>query len=188
MLSRLLPTILVLAIHLLTEAISAPSTSTVGGMAANGRYVIPADAHERTIQKRDDAPVEPPPPKHWEPAKSAEDMEAFRLRHSLTLVSAPLQDAALMPSWPEALIQYILVAPPFNCFPTTTTSSAFTTTAYGVATSQVFDYEISHLKTLYNFLLAVLSHFIFVAWCALFGIAQNQRETGGWMSVLGWAA
>jgi hypothetical protein len=160
--------------------------SGLGIVAANDRSSISSYSHEPTIQKRDDAPVKPLPPNHWELAGSAKDIEAFRLQHNLTLVSATPQDAALMPSWPQALFQYVLVAPPINCAFTSSHTTSSTTIVNGVVTSHHED-GISHTVTPFNFLQVVLSPFVFVAWCVSFGFTQSQKDTGGWMSVLGWA-
>jgi hypothetical protein len=130
------------------------------------------------VEKREDntnaTSANPLPLHHWQLAKKAEDIEAFRLEHNLTLVSAAPQDAALMPSWPQALVQYILVAPPINCWSTSET------VVNGVTTSKV-------TITPFNVLQVFLSPFVFAAWIVSFGCSQANHASGGWISVLGWA-
>ncbi|KFY33318.1 hypothetical protein V494_07731 [Pseudogymnoascus sp. VKM F-4513 (FW-928)] len=52
----------------------------------------------------------------WKLSKRTEDIEAFRKLNNLILVESTPLDAAFMPSWPQALVQYILINPPINCF------------------------------------------------------------------------
>ncbi|KAK4139601.1 uncharacterized protein C8A04DRAFT_32928 [Dichotomopilus funicola] len=158
--------LIVAATHLLTEAVSGPTNSALGVSTAYDRSTSSSYTRKPTLQNRNNAPVEPLPPSHWELAGSAEDIEAFRLRHNLTLVSATPQDAALMPSWPQALFQYVLVAPPINCYHTSSYTHSQTTTFNGVVTSHS-QHGSSHTITPFNVL---------------------QKDTGGWMSVLGWEA
>ncbi|KAF5341288.1 hypothetical protein D9757_014541 [Collybiopsis confluens] len=54
------------------------------------------------------------PSHYWRRAKHQEDIDAFQARYNLTLVSAQPQDAALLPSWPQALLQYLLINPIIN--------------------------------------------------------------------------
>jgi hypothetical protein len=43
---------------------------------------------------------------YWQLTTSDDDIEAFRQRDNLTIVKTTAQDAALMPSWPQALVRY----------------------------------------------------------------------------------
>jgi hypothetical protein len=119
-----------------------------------------------------DSTVDPLPPKVWKLAGSTEDIEAFRSLYNLTLVDATPQEAASMPSWPQAIFQFLVVAPPI------------TACGFGSARYSFFGTTITPAQ----FLQVVLSPFMFVAWCVSFGLTQTDRTTGGWMSVLGWAA
>ena len=111
---------------------------------------------------------------HWTLFKKSEDVEVFRKLYNLTIVDTIPQDAALMPSWPQALVQYILVNPPINCW------SSNTQTVNGRV--------VSHTTiTPFNVLQLILSPFVFVAWVVAFGMTESNPKTGGWMSVLGWA-
>ena len=107
-----------------------------------------------------------------------------------------------MPSWPQALVQYILIAPPINCWYSNshTTSSSVTTTYTnshsigGMTTSNTHSYTSdnaytnSRTLTPFNVLQVILSPFLFIAWTVSFGLIQAQKQTGGWLSVMGWAA
>ncbi|KFZ07822.1 hypothetical protein V502_09720 [Pseudogymnoascus sp. VKM F-4520 (FW-2644)] len=110
----------------------------------------------------------------WKLSKKTEDIEAFRKLHNLTLVESTPQDAAFMPSWPQALVQYLLINPPINCFSSST---------HEINGQVVSSFNI----TLFNILQLLLSPFLFVAWVVAFGMTQASFKTGGWMSVLGWA-
>ncbi|CAH0018609.1 unnamed protein product [Clonostachys rhizophaga] len=116
--------------------------------------------------------VDPLPPKVWKLAASTEDIEAFRSLYNLTLVDATPQEAASMPSWPQPLFQFLVVAPPI------------TACGFGSAQYSFFGTTVTPAQ----FLQVVLSPFMFVAWCVSFGLTQSDKLTGGWMSVLGWAA
>lgn len=156
---------------------SLESTYSVPTASPEGRRATTA------TQKRDGAAaVEPLPPNHWQLTRSAEEIEQFRAKYNLTVVSATPQDAALMPSWPQALVQYILVAPPVNCASTTTHTTTYTSGGY------TSSHSVGNTITPFSVLQVVLSPFVFVAWTVSFGLTQLQRETGGWMSVMGWAA
>ena len=111
---------------------------------------------------------------YWTLSKKPEDVEAFHKLYNLTIVDAIPQDAALMPSWPQALVQYILINPPINCWSSET----------HVVNGQV----VSH-KTItpFNVLQLIMSPFLFVTWVVAFGMIESSPKTGGWMSVLGWA-
>jgi hypothetical protein len=111
---------------------------------------------------------------YWTLSKNPEDIEAFRNLHNLTIVSYTPQDAALMPSWPQALVQYILINPPINCM----SSSEESVNGHVVSSFSI---------TPFNILQLLLSPFLFVAWVVAFGMTQSSSQTGGWMSVLGWA-
>lgn len=113
-------------------------------------------------------------PNFWALSKKTEDIETFRKLHNLTLVDSTPQDAAFMPSWPQALVQYILINPPINCFSSST---------HEVNGRVVSSFSI----TPFNILQLLLSPFLFVAWVVAFGMTQAGFKTGGWMSVLGWA-
>ncbi|KAF2191463.1 hypothetical protein K469DRAFT_720480 [Zopfia rhizophila CBS 207.26] len=116
-----------------------------------------------------------PLPQHcWQRAKNAEDIEAFRMKNNLTLVTAMPQDAALMPSWPQALMQYLIVNPPINCAATSETKHN------GFILS-------SEAITPFNVLQVIFSPFVFIGWVVSFGISQANHASGGWVSVLGWA-
>lgn len=87
----------------------------------------------------------------WKLSKKTEDIEAFRKLHNLTLVESTPQDAAFMPSWPQALVQYILINPPINCFSSST---------HEINGQVVSSFTI----TPFNILQLLLSPFLFVAW------------------------
>jgi hypothetical protein len=111
---------------------------------------------------------------YWTLSKKPEEVEAFRELYNLTIVDAIPQDGALMPSWPQALVQYILINPPINC--------------WSSETHEVDGEVVSH-KTItpFNVLQLIMSPFLFVAWVVAFGMTESSPKTGGWMSVLGWA-
>jgi hypothetical protein len=115
---------------------------------------------------------------HWQLSKSHEDIEAFRTEHNLILVDSSPTDAALHPSWPQALVQYLLIAPPIGCM-------------YSSQTSMFVNGHITSTEgfnlTVWSLLQAILSPFLFTMWTTSFGIAQHQVETAGWLSVMGWA-
>ena len=169
-----------------------------GAMATSGQLTVPAEdqvfnprncdgcSHRR--QERDHIAtiiVEDLPAHYWQLAKRPKDIEEFRSMHNLTLVRSTPQDAALMPSWPQALVQYILIAPPINCWTSRHTVES-TTTTNGVVTSHS-SYTTGQTWTPFNVLQIILSPFVFVAWTVSFGLVQAQSQTGGWLSVMGWA-
>lgn len=104
------------------------------------------------------------PTHHWQLSKSQKDIDIFRTEHNLILVDSSPTDAALHPSWPQALVQYFLIAPPINI---------------------IFKSGKTEL-TPWNVLQATLSPFLFIMWTVSFGLAQHQIETAGWLSVMGW--
>jgi hypothetical protein len=139
--------------------------------------------------KRDDndtAVVASLPPHHWQLAKSASDIEAYREKYNLTYVSASPQEAALMPGWPQALVQYILIAPPVNIWYGRTESATTSSSNDGVHVTSYTQMKNSMLSP-FLLLQIIFSPFIFVAWVVGFALSQHQRQTAGWMSVLGWA-
>ncbi|OBT43075.1 hypothetical protein VE00_05543 [Pseudogymnoascus sp. WSF 3629] len=109
----------------------------------------------------------------WKLSKKT-DVEEFRKLHNLILVESTPQDPAFMPSWPQALVQYILINSPINCF---------STSSHEINGQVVSSFTI----TPFNILQLLLSPFLFVAWVVAFGMTQASFKTGGWMSVLGWA-
>lgn len=111
---------------------------------------------------------------YWTLSKKSEDVEAFRKLYNLTIVNATPQDAALMPSWPQALVQYILINPPINCW----SSQTYEVNGRVVSRTTI---------TPFNILQLIMSPFLFVAWVVAFGMTESSPKTGGWMSVLGWA-
>jgi hypothetical protein len=140
---------------------------------------------------------------HWQLFKSHGDIEEFRKEYNLILVDSSPTDAAMHPSWPQALVQYLLVAPPINCmYSSQTTHETYSYSTYGHSTSingrMMNHYEhqttpTGHTNTVgfsltpWSFLQAILSPFLFIMWTASFGMAQHQIETAGWLSVMGWA-
>ncbi|CAG9995557.1 unnamed protein product [Clonostachys byssicola] len=103
------------------------------------------------------------PPKVWKLAGSTEDNEAFRSLYNLTLVDATPQEAASMPSWPQVLFQFLVVAPPI-------TACGFGSTQYSFFGTTI---------TPAQFLQVVLRP----------SCPWHERQVHwGWMSVLGWAA
>jgi hypothetical protein len=142
-----------------------------------GATALPSPAEQlrydqlQYLQRRanDSAPaIEPLPPHHWELAKHWQDIDFFRQKYNLTLVSSKPQEAALMPSWPQAFVQYILIAPPISC------SSAEYVDGVKIHTFPWF--------TLFT------SIPLFVAWTVSFGMLESAKATAGWISVLGWSA
>ena len=140
---------------------------------------------------------------HWQLSKSHEDIEAFRTKHNLILVDSSPTDAALHPSWPQALVQYLLVAPPIICmYSSHTTHSSYSYSSHSASTS-INGHLTSHYEsrnsptgytntvgfslTPWSLLQAILSPFLFILWTISFGMAQHQVETAGWLSVMGWA-
>ena len=99
---------------------------------------------------------------HWQLAKSQKDIDFFRTEHNLILVDSSPTDAALHPSWPQALVQYFLIAPPI-------------------------DYMFETGSSALDLLQVILSPLLCMVWTMSFGVAQHQIETAGWLSVMGWA-
>lgn len=156
--------------------------------AASNPAITPAKAHP--LEKRDHLAtvlVKDLPAHHWQLAKTPSDIEKFRSQHNLTIVRSTPQDAALTPSWPQALVQYILIAPPINCWTTSSQTHESTTTVNGRVTSHSIQTIPGQVWTPFNVLQIVLSPFVFVAWTVSFGLSQAQALTGGWLSVMGWA-
>ncbi|VUC29356.1 unnamed protein product [Clonostachys rosea] len=133
---------------------------------------MPAPQFDDSKKYVNGSAADPLPPKTWKLAGSAEDIESFRSLYNLTLVDATPQEAALMPSWPQALFQFLVVSPPFVAC------------CIGLAQIPFFGTKISLAQSLQ----VVLTPFMFVAWCVSFGFTQTEKATAGWMSVLGWAA
>jgi hypothetical protein len=93
----------------------------------------------------------------WTLSKGPEDVEASRKLYNLTIVDAIPQDAALMPSWPQALVQYILINPPINC--------------WSSQTHEINGQVVSHQTiTPFNVLQLIMSPFLFLAWVVAFGM------------------
>jgi hypothetical protein len=140
---------------------------------------------------------------HWQLSKSHADVEAFRTEHNLILVDSSPTDAALQPSWPQALVQYLLIAPPINCwYSSHTTHTSWSSSSVEHSTSingQLSSHYESHIPTTayshtngftltpWNLLQGILSPFLFIMWTISFGMAQHQVDTAGWLSVMGWA-
>lgn len=117
------------------------------------------------------------PSHHWQLAKSQNDVENFLQQHNLTLVDAEPQEAAMMPSWPQALLQYLLINPIVNFH--------WRSSSY----MDVNDVVISQSRTNLNIWRALQFQFLpftFVAWIVSFSLAQMQQPTAGWISVMGW--
>ncbi|KAK2761219.1 hypothetical protein FQN54_001741 [Arachnomyces sp. PD_36] len=108
---------------------------------------------------------------HWQLAKGPRDIEHFCQKYNLTLVSSEPQEAALMPSWPQAFAQYIFIAPPMSFH----FSKSHTQNGNIIYKSPSFG------TTLMKF----ASPFLFAGWTVSFGITQASKETAGWLSVLG---
>ncbi|KAF2999679.1 hypothetical protein E8E13_001986 [Curvularia kusanoi] len=131
---------------------------------------------------------------HWQLSKSHADVEAFRTKHNLILVDSSPTDAALQPSWPQALVQYILIAPPITCWYTSQTTHAVRhSSSFGdpiIINSQYSSEHQSQTSTTltpWSVLQTILSPFLFIMWTISFGTAQHQVDTAGWLSVMGWA-
>ena len=159
-----------------------------GANAARDQSNAPAEDHR--LEERDHFAtvlVKDLPAHHWQLAKTPSDIEKFRSQHNLTTVRSTPQDAALTPSWPQALVQYILIAPPINCWSTSSQTHESTTTVNGMVTSHNVHTIPGQIWTPFNVLQIILSPFVFVAWTVSFGLSQAQALTGGWLSVMGWA-
>ena len=79
-----------------------------------------------------------------------------------------------MPSWPQAFVQYIVIALPISC------SSSSTVIVNGVVTYQS--------KGASFWVLAIASPILFVAWTVSWGLIQASKTNAGWISVLGWSS
>ncbi|KFX92844.1 hypothetical protein V490_05153 [Pseudogymnoascus sp. VKM F-3557] len=159
-------------------ALSGPGQTAPGPMSPKSAVLYP-ETQSEMIFRREDASAaidtnNKTASNFWALSKKTEDIEAFRKLHNLTLVESTPQDAAFMPSWPQALVQYLLINPPINCFSSST---------HEINGQVVSSFSI----TPFNILQLLLSPFLFVAWIVAFGMTQSSFRTGGWMSVLGWA-
>jgi hypothetical protein len=127
---------------------------------------------ENDLQQRADPDVLPS--HYWTLAKNQGDIEAFRAKYGLTLVTSVPQDAALLPSWPQALLQYFFISPFFDC-----TSSSHTF----VNGMRIGGWNFSCV----GFIQYLLAPPCFIAWIISFAQIQNSgKPSGGWISVLGW--
>jgi hypothetical protein len=111
---------------------------------------------------------------YWQLAKHKEDIEKFRLKYNLTIVSSEAKEAALMPGWPQAFVQYIFVAPPIS----------FSSTTTEIVNGQV----VYQSRSPGVIILMFASPVLFVAWTVSFGLTQASKIGAGWISVLGWSA
>ncbi|KFY24374.1 hypothetical protein V493_05285 [Pseudogymnoascus sp. VKM F-4281 (FW-2241)] len=160
-------------------ALSGAGQTAPGGLVATGNPASYPDPQGELLGRDDtstsaDGSHDGTAQHFWKLSKKPEDIEEFRKLHNLTLVESTPQDAAFMPSWPQALVQYFLINPPFNC----ASSQTYEVNGEVVSSSTI---------TLFNILQLFLSPFLFVAWVVAFGMTQASFRTGGWMSVLGWA-
>ena len=159
-------------------ALPSPSWQEPRTVKALNRYFQPGTGHSYHLAKRYQSNVTDVPtglpPHHWQLTKTASEIEQFRQQHNLTFVESHAHEAAVMPSWPQAFVQYIVVAPPIVC------SYSSTTTVNGVVTSQSRDTSF--------WVLAIASPFLFVAWTVSWGLTQASKTNAGWISVLGWSS
>jgi len=100
-------------------------------------------------------------PVHWELAKSDQEIESFHQQNNLTLVTSEPTLAADHPGWPQALFQYVVLAPPIYCFNRRWPKS-----------KTIFPWIIARVSTAF--------------WFTAFVKAQILQKVAGWSSVLGW--
>src|SRR5271156_3180086 len=84
-----------------TTALPQPKPAEVGGLL-QGRQLL--NSGHVYLQKRANSSADigtTLPPHCWQLAKSHEDIDNFRQKYNLTLISSKAYDAALMPSWPQ---------------------------------------------------------------------------------------
>ncbi|KAJ8088305.1 hypothetical protein PM082_022377 [Marasmius tenuissimus] len=130
--------------------LSVPLNATVDSDTTIGRFV-----------RRGDPDVLPT--RYWRLAKSQEEIEDFRARYNLTMVSAEPQDAALLPSWPQALLQYLLINPIIN-----------------ISSNGIGCWDVAQYISLPP---------CFIAWIISFArIQSSEKATAGWISIIGWAS
>lgn len=114
--------VLLLGISIHTNAELQLASDVVLPRTGLGLSIPPTDAHLQ--QRSNDSLKNTLPHHHWELANSQDDIDKFQKQHDLILVDSVPQNAAMMPSWPQAFLQYFLITPFFDYIKTTVHTTA----------------------------------------------------------------
>ena len=170
--------LLILATRTGVTAWPSPSWQEAGPDRGLNQFFQPSIGHWYPIAKRHPGNATDVstglPSHHWQLAKTADEIEQFRQQHNLTFVESHAQEAALMPSWPQALVQYIFIQPPISC----SSSSSITVNGQIISQSRGANFWV----------LVFASPILFVAWTVSWGLTQASKTNAGWISVLGWSS
>lgn len=163
--------------------ISAAIPSSLGNKATSpGLFYRDIITHQH-FAKRGDPDVLPP--HYWRLAKNQNEIDEFQEKYNLTLVTSIPQDAALLPGWPQALLQYLLVNPVINLSYSSSVTHTSEFTRNGVVTSYSHSYGWD--LGIWDVLQYLVAPPCFIAWIISFARIQNsERSTAGWVSILGW--
>ncbi|KAF3938668.1 hypothetical protein ABW19_dt0206070 [Dactylella cylindrospora] len=112
----------------------------------------------------------------WRLFKDPKEVEVFRERYNLTIVTATPVDAAYMPSWQHGLIEFIFMNPPFR----------FLERWMGIVNWTFFPAEL--IKFIQRKIRGVILLAFVIIWVVAWMMVLVNTAYGGWLPVLNWVA